>query len=302
MIENDKKVPIDKLVSVIIPAYNRESFIRRTVTSVLEQTYSQVELLVTDDGSTDGTTSILTEYSKRDQLRLLSHPGRQNRGQSASINLALTEATGDYICILDSDDMFAPRKLEVLVDYLENNPEIGLVYSNGYAVDEKDNILYEIHSADHQEFNDPNRLLLDCYFLLPQNAVVRKSVFDKAGRFEEAFRSAQDHDMLLRIAEITKMAYISDFLFYYRRHRDSISAKRQDVRWRTGFEILRRAADRYPYRKETIRRRRAVLHFRTGQVCWDAGRKFQALKHLLMAGVLDPLRGLAVIFGREAIK
>ena len=295
--DDDKPLP---LVSVLIPAYNRAAYITRTVDSVLAQTYPRIQLIVTDDGSSDGTLEILQSYAAKGQLTLLRHPGGQNRGQSASLNLALEHAHGEYISILDSDDMFAPRKLEVLVGFLERHPEFGLAYSNGFAVDESDNIHYEIHTPDHKEENDPNRLLMDCYFLLPQNAVVRRSVLTKAGKFEESFRSAQDHDMLLRIAEIAKLAYLPEHLFYYRRHDDSISAKRQDLRWRTGFEILRRAAKRYPYRRSAIRKRRAVLHFRMGEVLWSSRHQLTALRHLALAGILDPIRSLRVLVERTA--
>ncbi|WP_253485337.1 glycosyltransferase [Natronocella acetinitrilica] len=287
---------------MLTPAHNRAAFIDRTVKGVLSQTYGSVEYIIVDDGSTDGTLQLLQSYEGHGTISLLQHPNGENRGQSASLNLALSVARGEYIAILDSDDMFHPRKLEILVDYLERHPDVGLAYSNGYAVDENDNVLYEMHPPDHQEENDPNRLLMDCYFLLPQNAVVRQSVFDAAGRFEESFRSAQDHDMLLRIVEKTKIAYVPEHLFYYRRHGDSISAKRQDLRWKTGFEILRRAAKRYPYRRSTIRKRRAVLHFRMGQVHWRAGERGKALPHFLMAGALDPLRGFSVLTGREQVR
>ncbi len=289
-------------VSVIVPAFNRVAYIERTIESVLRQTHPLVELIVFDDGSTDGTRETLERYANRGQLTLLTHPNHANRGQSASINLGLKHITGDYLCILDSDDCFAPNKLEVQLRYLEAHPEIGLLYSNGHAIDQNDQILYEIHPADHQEHNDRDRLLMDCYFLLPQNAMVRRSVIERAGRFEEGFRSAQDHDMLLRIAEITRCAYIPEHLFFYRRHGDSISTRQQELRWRTGFEILRRAATRYPYRSSTVRKRRAVLHFRMGQVHWQTGQRWRAPLHLLMAGILDPVRGFAVLTGRERVR
>lgn len=292
----------EDVVSVVVPAYNRVRYIERTIDSVLEQSHEAVELIVTDDGSSDGTAQILECYAAAGKLTLLRHPGGVNRGQSASINLALERATGDFVSILDSDDMFAPQKLEVLVGYLRHHQEVGLVYSNGYAVDADDSILYEIYPGGHKEMNDPDKVLLDCYILLPQNALVRRRVLDQAGRFEESFRSAQDHDMLLRIAEITQMAFVPDHLFYYRRHGDSISAKRQDIRWKTGFEILRRAAKRYPYRPETIRKRRAVLHFRMAQVYMQQGQWLRALPHLSMAGVLDPKRSLSVLSGKEPVQ
>jgi glycosyltransferase involved in cell wall biosynthesis len=286
------------LVSVVVPAYNRERFIARTVDSVLAQRWPAVELIVVDDGSTDGTREILEGYARDGSLQLLEHPGRANRGQSAALNLGLSVARGDYISLLDSDDAFLPRKFEVLVPYLEAHPDVGLVYSNGYAVDADDRILYPMHSDDHEEPNDPAAVLLDCYLLLPQNAVVRRSVFDRAGRFEEGFRSAQDHDMLIRLAEITRFAYVPEFLFHYRRHDDSISAKSQHVRWHTGFEILRRAAQRYPYDASTLRRRRAVLHFRMGQV-HRRERPLAAVRHYASAGLLDPRRATRVLLGRE---
>ena len=188
------------LVSVLVPAFNRAAYIRETVESVLLQDYPRVELIVVDDGSTDGTYEILEEYEEKAELKLLTHPGRENRGQSAALNRALDDASGELIAILDSDDIFLPGKLRAQVDYLHEHPEVGLVYGMGEAVDESGHWLYNIHSPDHTEPNDPNAVLLDCYFSLPVNSLVRRSVYDQVGGFEEEFRAAQDHDMLIRIA------------------------------------------------------------------------------------------------------
>lgn len=285
------------LVSVIIPAYNRVKYIQHTVDSVLGQTYSPIELIVVDDGSSDGTYELLQEYG--DRLRLLTHPARENKGQSAAINLGMKYASGKYLAILDSDDFWAPNKLEVLIPFLEANPDIGLVYSNGYGVSATGEILYEFLPRDHQETNDPNRVLLDCYTLLPNNSVIRKDVIDKVGVFEETFRAAQDHDMLIRLAENTKFAFVPDFLFYYRRHSDSISSKNALSRWRNGFEILKRAKARYPYRKSTLRKRRALLNYRLGETYLKAGSKVRAIPYFLFAGVLDPVRSIKVLTGIE---
>lgn len=287
----------EPLVSVIVAAYNRRRYIDETIQSVLNQSYPRVELIVVDDGSTDGTYEILTDYAERGDLTLETHPGHANLGQSASINRALDIVSGAYLCILDSDDTFLPEKVARQVAFLEANPSAGLVYSNGYAIDSEGKILHPIYNERHFERNDPNDVLLDCYFLLPQSSMVSRSVMDQAGRFEGAFRSAQDHDMLLRISEIANVAYIPDFLFCYRRHPDSISGKSQDVRWRTGFEILRRAKKRYPYRKSTIRKRRAVLHYRMHEVQRARGQFIRAGMSLLAAACLDPVRATRILFG-----
>lgn len=289
-------------VSVIVPAFNRAEYIKQTVNSVLIQDYSNVELIVVDDGSNDGTYEILLDYAEQNKLKLLTHPGRKNKGQSAALNLGLRAATGEFIAILDSDDLFLSGKLRLQVEYLNSHPEIGLVYGMGEAVDGDGRWMYDIHSADHKEPNDPNAVLLDCYFLLPQNALVRRSVYEQVGGFEEAFRAAQDHDMLVRIAENTRFGFIPVKVFQYRRHGDSISSNGQRRRWTNGFEILRRARSRYPYKSSTIRKRKALLNFRMAQVCRQEKRYIGAFVYLLKSGALDPLRALKVITGRERAK
>ncbi len=167
--------------------------------------------------------------------------------------------------ILDSDDYWAPEKLDVQVDFLEKNPDIGLVYTNGYAVNAEGEIIYRIYDNNHEENNDADAVLLDCYILLPQNSLVRKSVYDKAGFFEESYRSAQDHDMLIRIAEITRFAYLPDFLFFYRRHPGASAARNRRCAGRpaSGFSKVPHSA--IPTNEATLRKRKAVLNYRHWQ-------------------------------------
>ncbi|KZZ58216.1 hypothetical protein A3762_08295 [Oleiphilus sp. HI0125] len=284
-------------VSVVIPAYNRASYINQTVDSVLNQTYQNIELIVVDDASTDGTFEKLQSYGEK--ITLLTHEGHQNKGQAASINLGLAKASGDYFAILDSDDFWELNKLDIQVDFLDKNPDIGLVYCNGYGVDSNGKRYYDFYDKDPCEQNDPNRVLLDCYILLPQNSLVRKEVYNQAGFFNEEYRSAQDHDMLIRIAEVTKFAYLPDYVFNYRRHENSISVQNQDVRWNTGFKILEQAAKRYPYKKSTLRKRRAVLNYRLGMVLVKKQEYVSGLVHLFKSFIYDPIRALKVLTGVE---
>lgn len=290
------------LVSVLIPAFNRVNFIDETLQSVFQQTYPHVEILVVDDGSSDGTYEKLKSYAQQQKLCLLTHEKRANKGQSAALNLALRQAQGSFIAILDSDDVFLPRKLETQVRFLQSHPDVGLVYGLGEAVDERGEWLYDLLTAEHQEPNDPNAVLLDCYFLLPQNALVRKSAYEQAGFFEESFRAAQDHDMLVRLAEVTRFGFLPEKVFQYRRHRDSISVNGAERRWQTGFEILHRAATRYPYKASTLRRRKAVLNFRLAQTYWQQGTWSKALPHLVKSGLLDPIRALRVLLKLEIVR
>lgn len=284
-------------VSVLIPLYNRKKYIEETVNSVLSQDYSDIELIVIDDGSSDGGDKLVEKYAADNKLIFLRQPGNINRGQSASLNLGLSRATGEFIAILDSDDLYAPGKIKKQVDYLKNNPEIGLVYGNGKAIDEKGDALYEINYDDKHETSDPNDILLDCYFLLPQNSLVRASVYKEAGNFDESLRSGQDHDMLVRIYEVTEIAHQSIDSFRYRRHRDSISANNLENRWRCGLIILDKAISRYPYKRVTIRKRRAVVNFRLAQALINKRMlSVEAFGRLLYAGILDPRRALSTLF------
>jgi len=285
------------LVTVIVPAYNRGKYIIQAVESVLNQTYKKIELIVIDDGSTDDTYGLLQEYS--DRLTLLTHENRLNKGQSASINLGLKQAQGEFIAVLDSDDYWELNKLEIQVAYMNKNPDIGLLYTNGYGVSESGEIIYPYHKDNHVEMNDPNKVLVDCYLALPVNSLVRKKVYDEVGGFNETYRAAQDHDMLIRIAEKTNLAYLPDFLFYYRRHPQSISYQGTETRWRVGFKILKAAESRYPYKKQTIKKRKAVLNFRLAQCFYRQKKLISAVLCLLKSALLDPSRSARVLLKIE---
>lgn len=288
-------------VSVIIPSYNREAYIDAAIGSVLTQTYNPVELIVVDDGSRDGSYEKLVARSEEGELTLLTHPRHINRGQSASINLGLQRAKGEYIAILDSDDMFSESKLADQVAFLEANPEVGMVYGQGHAVDAEGKFLFKVPCDEHEEPSDPNRLLLDCYMALPGGALIRRAVFESVGYFEESFRAGQDHDMALRIMENTQCAYLPKLAFYYRKHDEAISVNGLERRWLTGIEILSRAVARYPYKASTVRKRKAVLQFRLGQTYWREHRRLKAIPHLVRSGLLDPVRALNVLSGRERV-
>jgi glycosyltransferase involved in cell wall biosynthesis len=119
-------------VSVVLPFLNASRFMRETVDAVLAQTYTDWELLLVDDGSTDESTTIALDYVRRApaRIRYLEHPGHENRGISASRNLGVRHARGEFIAELDADDVWLPEKLERQVPLLESNPRAGMVYAN----------------------------------------------------------------------------------------------------------------------------------------------------------------------------
>lgn len=287
------------VVSVIIPSYNRIRYIEEAISSIESQSYQDYEIIIVDDGSTDGSLALLEDFSKKGRIKLYTHADYQNRGQSSSINLGLEHAVGEFIAVLDSDDYFSPDKLARQVSFLEKNQDFGLVYGQGNAVDANGGFLYTVPDDSHTEFSDPNNLLLDCYMALPGGSLIRRSVFDRVGGFEESFRAGQDHDMALRIMEEFKVAFLPGVVFFYRKHAETISANGLETRWRTGMDILERAQTRYPYRKRTIRKRKAVIDYRLSQVYWKRGQKLRSIGYLIASGLRDPIRAGRVLLGSK---
>ena len=285
-------------VSVIIPLYNREDYIEQTIQSVIDQDFSDWKIYIIDDGSTDDSLAIV-ENINDDRIVILQHDGGINKGQSASINLGLREIEGDYVAILDSDDYWENDKLSIQVNYLNDHLSAGIVYCNGVACGPDNEFLYDIYSDEHVEKNDPSLILLNCYLFLPTNSLVRTSVFRKAGYFDEKLRAGQDHDMLLRIVEISEIAYINKKVFSYRRHGGSISENHAIVRWTNGFKILSKAKKRYPYPDSVVRKRKAVLFYRLAQCYSKSSQYFSAATNYLLAGIYDPVRSIKVVLRKE---
>lgn len=289
-------------VSVLIPLYNRVRYIKETLESALQQEHGNIEIICVDDGSTDGGDKLVESYLSDSRVKLIRHPNNANKGQSISLNLALSHATGEFIAILDSDDIFLPSKLKNQVQFLQANPHVGLVYGMGFGVDAEGKELYEILSPEHQEPSDPNRVLLDCYFHLPVGSLVRRKIYDQVGGFDTSLRAGQDHDMMIRMAEVTQFAFQPVRVYCYRRHSESISTKGLEARWRNAQVILNKAAARYPYKKSTLRKRRAVINFRLAQALFSSKKSLiEAFARLCYAALLDPLRVLRVILRIEKI-
>jgi glycosyltransferase involved in cell wall biosynthesis len=297
MLSNTK---VQGLVSVIIPLYNRIDYIDETIESVLTQCYDLIELIVVDDGSTDGSFELVSNLATKHDFSVYSHESRENKGQSAALNLGLSKATGEFISILDSDDLFAIGKITKQVKFFQNNPNIDIVYGMGQGIDSKGRYLYDIHNKDHLEENDPNLVLLDCYFLLPQNSLVRRTSYQNVGFFNESYRSAQDHDMLIRLCEVSNVSFIPELMFYYRKHTASISSTKQHIRWFNGLKILESASRRYPYKKNILRKRKALVNYRLAMAYIKQERNYlEAAWRILYAGLLDPVRAFKVVTGVE---
>lgn len=282
-------------VSVIIPCYNSSKFIRKTIESVVDQNFEFLEIIAVDDGSKDETRTILEGYLPTLKIKILSHPNHANLGQGPSFNLAIRESKSNLIAFLDSDDLWYPCKVREQVKIFQRFPDVGLVYTNGYVIDDQDNILYKLFPDNHREENITGKILRKCYIRSPSLVMVRREMFTKTGLFQ-SYRHAIDHDMWVRMSEITKFYYIPEFLSAYRKHKSQRSFRR--AMWECGFDVLRDACNRYSYGGHLKRKRLAVLHYRLAQYDWRHRDFSRALKEFCL-GVLELFK--AIVFSLNQI-
>ena len=276
-------------VAVIIPCYNSSKYIQKTIESVLNQDYENLEIIAIDDGSTDETKKILESYVPK--IRVLSHPNNANLGQAASSNLGITETKSDLIAFLDSDDIWYPNKVKEQVKIFQKCSDVGLVYTNGYVIDESDNILYKLLPDDFQEENIHGEILLKCYIRTPSTVMVKREELKKIGLFKPYLRNGQDHDMWIRMSEVARFYYIPNILAAYRKHPGQISSRR--ALWEEGFVVLRDACKRYPYGINLRRKRLSVLYYRLGQYDWRHNNDYlRSSINYFLAATLDPCRAM----------
>lgn len=204
-------------VSVIIPTFNREKFIGAAIESILQQIYQDFEIIVVDDGSTDGTAEIIKLFPT-DKLRYIY---QKNRGRSNARNHALSIAKGRYIAFLDSDDLYLPGKLELQVSYMEEHPEVDMIYTSAYCMDENGNSINHYYDAKVS-----GRIYKDIAFFVPvtitlPTVMARREVFDKVGGFDEKMERFEDTDMWRRISKHFFIAAISEPTCKLRTHSDN---------------------------------------------------------------------------------
>lgn len=182
----------DPLVSVIIPTYNRGWIVRDAIDSVLGQTYADFELIVVDDGSTDRTPQILDDYG--DKLRVIR---QANQGVSAARNRGISESSGLLIALLDSDDIWLPKKLSVQVDFFKRNPAALICQT------EEIWIRNGLRVNPGKRHRKPSGMIfersLELCLVSPSAVMVRRELFEKVGLFDESLPACEDYDLWLRV-------------------------------------------------------------------------------------------------------
>ncbi len=216
-------------VSVVIPAYNAMAYLPETVESVLRQTFTDFEVLIVDDGSSDHIAEWASQATDP-RVKLIS---QQNQGVSVARNTGIAQAKGEYVAFLDADDLWEPTKLEKQDQCLEDKPEVGLVYTWTLLINEQGKPTGIVYNSQ-VEGNVWEQILIGDIVCSGSSAMVRRVCFETAGDFDPNLSSAADFDMWTRIAAHYPFAVLKEFLVYYRQYSSSMSRNRhkmmQDLR------------------------------------------------------------------------
>ena len=212
-------------VSVIIPTYNRAAFLGAAVRSVLDQTFGDFEVIVVDDGSTDGTDEVVRDIADP-RVRYLR---QEHKGISSAMNGGIRAASGAYIARLDSDDVWLPEMLQVEVAVLEARPEVGLVSAKGQAMNVSGEILSTTAGLPERYPGDSFRSMLydDCTCNI--TVIARRSCFDRVGLYDESLEGNEDWDMWLRMARHYRLAQVDRVLAHFRWHEGNVTGVRSPL-------------------------------------------------------------------------
>ncbi|MDH5258315.1 MAG: glycosyltransferase family 2 protein [Gammaproteobacteria bacterium] len=206
-------------ITVIIPTFNRVQTIPRAIESVLSQSITVDEIIIIDDGSTDGTEEMI-----RQRYPAVKYIYQLNKGVSAARNRAIAESRNDWLAFLDDDDEWMPHKLEKQIQLLQNSPDIKLCHTeerwvrNGVRVNQMNK---------HQKSGGwIYQKCLPLCAISPSSVVMHKSLFDDVGTFREDLPACEDYDMWLKICATNPVAYVeTECLIKYGGHDDQLSAK-----------------------------------------------------------------------------
>lgn len=288
------------IVSVVMPVYNAERYVAEAVESILAQTFIDFEFIIIDDGSKDGSLKILETYAAKDKrIRLTS---RENKGIARTTNELLSKAEGEFIALMDNDDIALPNRLARQVEFLQSHPNVVGVSGTYQYIDERGRLL--LVSRVPEDNDEIQRLLLAGYANnMPHPcAMIRRASLIEIGGYNETMKVAADLDMQLRLGEVGELANIKEPILKYRVHMDSACGQKSALYYQEAQAACERAYQRRgiegryepadleaPMRPGTDRFSRYPFLAKYGWWAFQSGQRQTAIIYALQAIAALPL-------------
>jgi glycosyltransferase involved in cell wall biosynthesis len=210
-------------ISVLMSVYNGEKYLRQAINSILSQTFKNFEFIIVNDGSSDDTYKIASSYSDE---RIIIISNKKNLGLTKSLNIGLNITKGDYVARMDADDVSFPGRFEIQADFLDRNPDFGLVGSWVEYIGLKGKELGI--KKNPTDYSVILKKILRYNTFVHSSLMIRRSVLEKVEGYNEQFKFAQDYDLILKIAKLTKVTNLPKVLLSYRINpQEGISFKQQ---------------------------------------------------------------------------
>ncbi|MCY4062101.1 MAG: glycosyltransferase [Chloroflexi bacterium] len=232
------------LVSVVMPVYNSEMYVAEAIESILGQTFADFEFIIVDDDSQDRSLEIIREYEKRDaRLHCLRHD--RNRGVSCARNRGIDDAGGDFVALMDSDDVSLPTRLEKQLHFLQQNPEIGAVGVRSKIVNHDMNTLLRVRGGPPMHAAIVVSLFLGAVSMVTGSLMIRRLPLRMVGGFEADFRYGEECDVYVRLLSQTQIRFanLSEILYVQRIHDSNKSSHSAPVTARQRYAYERRNLD-----------------------------------------------------------
>lgn len=229
---------MSEIVSIIMPCYNCEATIKKTLDSVLTQSFDSFKLYCVNDGSTDQTGKILDKMALLHKNMQVIH--QKNSGQTKAKNHALKIVQGEYIAFCDSDDLWDKDKLMYQYAYMDKNRDVGLCYTDGYYIDEKDN-QHGLIGYNKQLQGSCLRHLLLGNAIVASSVMLRAKLLKKVGVFDEKLTACENWELWTRIASVSKLGILEKPLISYRRHANNMSHNLERMRKNRLYVVAKNA-------------------------------------------------------------
>jgi len=219
-------------VSIILPTYNGQQFIEKSIESCIDQTHQNIELIIVDDASTDQTAEIIRRYGERD-TRIKVITNKKNKKLPGSLNVGHRASSGDLITWTSDDNFFRNDAIENMANYLKTHSDVGMVYCDYWVIDSKEEIVKAVRV--------PSIEMLSNYNCIGACFMYRKETHKRTGSYSSNVLYAEDYDYWLRIASRNSVQPIHEILYYYRFHDDSLTSrvKKEKIRLAANFALAR---------------------------------------------------------------